>query len=54
MSIDQMRSALAEVFSGPRWKQRVINMSDAQVIAMYKSMKEEGRLIKHERSPSAR
>ena len=47
MTTDQMRCALAQVYHGPRWVIRVQNMKDSQVIAMYKSMKQEGRLYKH-------
>lgn len=46
MTIDQMRNALAQVYSGPTWRLRVSGMDDRQVIAIYKSMEREGRLEK--------
>lgn len=50
MSIDQMRCALIEVYPGPNWRKRVIEMEDKQVIATYKNMERKGNLYKHERS----
>ena len=47
MTPDQMRYELSQVYSGPKWKKKVADMTDAQVIAIYKSMVREGRLFKH-------
>lgn len=47
MTINQMRSALREVYSGPRWMARVDEMDDRQVVAVYYGMKQEGRLVQH-------
>lgn len=44
MTVDQMRNALAEVYSGPVWRMRVSGMDDRQVIAIYKCMQKENRL----------
>ena len=47
MSVEKMRAALAEVYNGNIWRIRVNGMDDRQVVAVYKSMKAEGRLKKH-------
>jgi hypothetical protein len=44
MTIAKMREALNTVYSGPTWRLRVMGMEDRQVIAIFKSMVEEGRL----------
>ena len=44
--MDQMRCALAEVYPGDGWKQKVIKMEDRQVIATYKRMERDGDLYK--------
>lgn len=44
MTVDQMRNALVEVYSGPVWRMRVSGMDDRQVIAIYKCMQKENRL----------
>ena len=41
-----MRSAISEVYEGPRWKRRVAFMPDNQVIAVYKNMVNYGRFKK--------
>lgn len=46
MTVDQMRNALAQIYSGPMWRLRVGGMSNRQVVAIYKSMEREGRLEK--------
>lgn len=43
MSTEQMRAAIAEVYSGPRWKRKVANMFDDQVVAVYYKFQREGR-----------
>ena len=45
MSVQQMRAAIYEVYSGRRWKIKVQNMSDAQVIAVYYSFLEKGKFL---------
>ena len=35
MSIEQMRAEVANLYPGESWKRRVLNMSDAQVFAIY-------------------
>ena len=49
MNTAKMRSALAEVYSGASWKDRVQCMSEEQVLATYKRMEREGQLFKHSR-----
>lgn len=40
MTIEQMRNAIAEVYSGWAWKTAVARMHDDQVIAVYHSFQE--------------
>lgn len=35
MSIEQMRAEVANLYAGQAWKQRVMRMSDAQILAIY-------------------
>lgn len=42
--VDAMRAAISDVYSGNSWKWRVRNMADSQVIAVYFSLKEKGKL----------
>ena len=51
MSVQQMRAAIYEVYPGRSWKEKVNNMSDAQVIAVYYSFLETG---KFDRKPAAK
>lgn len=44
MTTEKMRAAIERVYAGPTWRLRVQAMDDRQVVAIYKSMKEEGRL----------
>ena len=37
MSVPDMRSAIAKVYPGQKWKFKVARMSDQQVIAVYYS-----------------
>lgn len=43
MTVDQMRSALCELYTGPKWRLKVQGMPDRQVIAIYKDMQSKGR-----------
>lgn len=52
MNTATMRAALAEVYPRRTWKARVKQMSEDQVVAVYKSMEREGRLFKHEKEQS--
>lgn len=47
MSVDRMREAIAEVYDGPKWKKKVANMPDYQVIAVYYSFVENDRFGKN-------
>ena len=47
MSTEQMRSRLAELYPGPKWRLRVMQMPERQVVAIYKNMSQNGRLKKH-------
>ena len=51
MYVEQMRKQIEEAYSGPAWRMRVRGMDRKQVIAVYKSMKEDGRFdrLKKER-----
>ena len=51
MTVEKMRAALAEVYSGNIWRLRVSGMEDRQVVAIYKSMQAEGRLKKKSPKP---
>jgi hypothetical protein len=35
MSIEQMRAEVIKLYPGNGWKTRVLNMSEAQIIAIY-------------------
>ena len=49
MTTDQMRNAINEVYPGPKWTLKCQTMPDRQVIAIYKSLQERGRLCKKRR-----
>lgn len=36
MSIEQMRAEVMKLYSGENWRRRVLQMSDAQIFAIYK------------------
>jgi hypothetical protein len=38
-----MRDAITTVYSGPKWKRKVANMDDNQVIAVYHKFLREGK-----------
>ena len=44
MTVKDMRDAVASVYSGPAWRLKVQEMSERQVIAIFKDMVEQGRL----------
>lgn len=46
MTVDQMRAAIASVYYGTKWKLRVADMLDRQVIAIYYSFLEHGKFDK--------
>jgi len=48
MPIDQMRAAIAEVYSGNKWKRKVEKMYDDQVIAVYNSFLRSGKFDQKE------
>ena len=49
LSIEQMRLAIAECYSGWKWKNRVSRMRSNQVYAVYKKFEAEGRFQKKPR-----
>ena len=49
MTPNEMRRELAQVYKGPMWRQKVADMDERQVIAVYLGMKREGRLFIHDR-----
>lgn len=44
MTNQQMRSRVAEAYSGESWKDRVAKMSDGQIIAIYKRLLASGKI----------
>lgn len=46
MSIEQMRNAVSNAYDSWRWRERVSQMPNAQVIAIYKNMEGRGQLNK--------
>ena len=51
ISVSEMRIAVSRVYSGRRWKIKVDNMSDRQVMALYYRFYHSGQLEKAEESP---
>lgn len=47
MNVEKMRSALAEAYSGPKWRLKLQQMPDRQIVAIYKNMESRGNLKKH-------
>ena len=43
MSVEQMRRELLNLYPGRTWKSRVLNMSDAQICAVYRKLATQGR-----------
>ena len=46
MTVSQMRSAISNVYSGKGWKEKVSNMPECQVIAVYYKFLNEGKFNK--------
>lgn len=46
MTVEQMRRAISEVYSGWGWKTKVARMYDDQVIAVYYNFQERGMFDK--------
>lgn len=46
MSIDQMRHEVAKAYSGEKWKHKVKNMPDDQILAIYTRFLNSGKLKK--------
>lgn len=46
MTVDAMRCRLAEVYPGPKWRLRVMQMPERQVIAIYKNLSRNDKLDK--------
>lgn len=44
MSVEQMRTAIAKVYPGEKWKTKVSYMKDGQVIAVYNKFLEDKKL----------
>lgn len=44
MSVEQMRSEIAKAYQGDDWAKKVKKMTDAQVIAVYYRLLDQGRL----------
>ena len=50
MKVEEMRNAIARVYSGPAWLFRVKSMDERQVIAIYRDMLKRGVFEKHEKA----
>ena len=46
MSIEQMRTVLAEVYKGDKWKKKLMSMPERQIFAIYKDLERKGKLKK--------
>lgn len=46
MTVDAMRTRLTEVYPGPKWRLRVMQMPERQVIAIYKNLSRNNKLNK--------
>lgn len=42
--ISRKREALLAVYSGPEWRQKVLKMSDQQIIAIFMRLKIQGKV----------
>lgn len=51
MSVDQMRAAIADVYSGNKWQRKVSKMHDDQVIAVYNNFLRSGKFSQKEKEP---
>ncbi len=47
MNITSIRCAVADAYPRRTWREKVKEMSDEQVLAIYKSMERDGRLFDH-------
>ena len=45
MNTATMRTALADAYPRRTWRRKVMNMSEAQVVAIYKNMERTGQLF---------
>lgn len=54
MSVEEMRVAIAKVYSGEAWKRKVRNMPDYQVMAIYFSFLETGKFDKPKKPAAER
>lgn len=50
-SIEQMRNEVSKAYNGQKWKDKVRNMSDAQVTAIYYKMNGTGQVKKNTYDP---
>lgn len=53
MSIEEMRRAVSKAYDGQKWKDKVRDMSDAQVTAIYHKMAGSGQIKKNTYDPYA-
>lgn len=44
MTVKEMRDRLIDVYGGPLWRMKVMDMTNQQVIAVYSDMERKGRL----------
>lgn len=44
MTAEQMRQAILSAYSGPKWRERVTKMPDAQVFVIYNRLKNNKKL----------
>lgn len=44
MTVESMRAKIGEVYDSDRWRRRVQLMPDNQVIAVYRTMRDRGKL----------
>lgn len=44
MTIEQMKARLIEVYPGEIWRKRVECMRDGQVVAVFKTFQEQGKI----------
>ena len=54
MTVDQMRIRLTKAYPGPKWKDKVRDMSDNQVIAVYYKFEKSGKLNEKQKKHSVK
>lgn len=55
MTINQMREAVAQAYSGRKWKTKVARMDDGQILAIYQDFQRKGKFdICHNQKPPLR